>query len=115
MEKYTNITKCPITDSNEGVKYFDLGNIPLVNNLCNSREESLTAERFPLDINYYPNSGESSLSIAIDGKLLFSKYLFKSEVNKPYYTHCQKMFNHIQKYINLYQSKLDYIQFIKYH
>lgn len=104
MNKYSNITKCPITDSNEGVKYFDLGNIPLVNNLCSSREESLTAERFPLDINYYPNSGESSLSIAINSKLLFSKYLFKSEVNKPYYPHCQKMFYYIQNYINLYDG-----------
>lgn len=104
MNKYSNITKCPITDSSEGVKYFDLGNIPLVNNLCSSREESLTAERFPLDINYYPNSGESSLSIAINSKLLFSKYLFKSEVNKPYYPHCQKMFYYIQNYINLYDG-----------
>ena len=54
-----------------------------------------------MNINYYPKSGESSLSIAIDGGLLFSHYLFKSEVNKPYYTHCQEMFKYIQKYITL--------------
>jgi hypothetical protein len=101
MKNYSLINKCPITGHGEQIKYFDLGNIPLVNNLCDTREEALIAEKFPLNINYYPKSGESSLSIAIDGGLLFSHYLFKSEVNKPYYTHCQEMFKYVQKYITL--------------
>ena len=101
MKKNTFITQCPITGHDEQIKYFDLGNIPLVNNLCDTRDESLNAERFPLNINYYPASGESSLSIAIDGELLFSHYLFKSEVNKPYYEHCQKMFRYAQEYIKV--------------
>jgi len=101
MKNYSLINKCPITGYNEQIKYFDLGNIPLVNNLCDTREEAIIAEKFPLNINYYPKSGESSLSIAINGRLLFSHYLFKSEVNKPYYTHCQEMFKYVQKYITL--------------
>ena len=75
MKKYTSINKCPITGHDEQIKYFDLGNIPLVNNLCDTRDEAIEAERFPLNINYYPTSGESSLSIAIDGELLFLHYL----------------------------------------
>jgi len=101
MKKYIPITQCPITGHDEQIKYFDLGNIPLVNNLCNTREEALNAEKFPLNINYYPSSGESSLSIAIDGELLFSHYLFKSEVNKPYYGHCQEMFRYAQEYVKV--------------
>jgi len=101
MNNYSLIKECPITGHDEQIKYFDLGNIPLVNNLCNTREEALNAERFPLNVNYYPASGESSLSIAIDGELLFSHYLFKSEVNKPYYGHCQEMFRYIQEYIKV--------------
>jgi hypothetical protein len=101
MNNYSLIKECPITGHDEQIKYFDLGDIPLVNNLCNTREEALVAEKFPLNINYYPKSGESSLSVAIDGKLLFSHYLFKSEVNKPYYTHCQEMFKHTQEYVNV--------------
>jgi len=95
------IKECPITGHDEQIKYFDLGDIPLVNNLCETRDEALNIERFPLNINYYPASGESSLSIAIDSKLLFSHYLFKSEVNKPYYGHCQEMFRYIQEYIKI--------------
>jgi hypothetical protein len=101
MNNYLQIKECPIIGHDEQIKYFNLGNIPLVNNLCDTREKSLEAERFPLDINYYPASGESSLSIAINGELLFSHYLFKSEINKPYYEHCQKMFKYAQEYIKI--------------
>jgi hypothetical protein len=101
MKNYSIIDQCPVTGDKEQIRYFDLGNIPLVNNLCNTREEALKAEKFPLNINYYPSSGESSLSVAVDGELLFSHYLFKSEVNKPYYKHCQEMFKYVQKYVNI--------------
>ena len=50
---YSIIDKCPITGHDEKIKYFDLGNIPLVNNLFSSREESLEASRYPLSVNYY--------------------------------------------------------------
>ena len=77
MNNHSLINECPITGHTEQIRYFDLGNIPLVNNLCNTREEALTAQRFPLNINYYPSSGLSSLNFAVDGELLFSHYLFK--------------------------------------
>ena len=93
MEKdYTRIDKCPITHDKKKVKYFDLGNIPLVNNLCNTQEEAINCKKYPLSINFFPNSGESALEYAVDGEILFSSYLFKSGVNIPYYKHCQDMF-----------------------
>lgn len=101
MHKYSQIKSCPITGNETQIKYFDLGNIPLVNNLCDTREASLNAERFPLNVNYYPDSKESSLNVAINSEILFSYYLFKSEVNKPYYEHCQEMFKYVQKYIKI--------------
>ena len=101
MNNHSLINECPITGHTEQIRYFDLGNIPLVNNLCNTREEALTAQRFPLNINYYPSSGLSSLNFAVDGELLFSHYLFKTEVNKPYVQHCKNMFQHIQEYVKI--------------
>ena len=101
MNNHSYIKECPITGHDEQIKYFDLGNIPLVNNLCNSREEALNAERFPLNVNYYPASGESSLDFAVDGELLFKNYLFKSEVNIPYIEHCKEMFRFIQNYVKI--------------
>ena len=101
MNNHSYIKECPITGHDEQIKYFDLGNIPLVNNLCNTREEALNAERFPLNINYYPASGESSLNFAVDNELLFKNYLFKSEINIPYVEHCKKMFEFIQEYVKI--------------
>jgi hypothetical protein len=104
MKNYTVIDKCPITDDNDKVMYFDLGSIPLVNNLLDTREESIVADRYPLNINYYTLSGETALSISVNGDLLFSNYLFKSEVNKPYYKHCQEMFLYSKRYIKNFNN-----------
>ena len=104
MHNHSIIEKCPITNSDKKIKYFDLGNIPLVNNLCESREDSINATKFPLNINYYPESGLSALDFAVDGELMFSHYLFKSEVNIPYYKHCQEMFGYAQKYIDIKEN-----------
>jgi hypothetical protein len=99
MKKYSIIDTCPITGTDDRVPYFNLGNIPLVNNLSPSREQSFNEERYPLQVNYFPGSGLSALECSIDGDLLFSNYLYKSEVNIPYYNHCKEMFAYIQKYI----------------
>jgi 2-polyprenyl-3-methyl-5-hydroxy-6-metoxy-1,4-benzoquinol methylase len=88
----------------EGIKYFNLGNIPLVNNLCNSREDSLVAERFPLALNYYVKSKLTSLDFAVDGERMFSHYLYKSSVNGPYIEHCKEMFDFIQQYVDIQDS-----------
>jgi 2-polyprenyl-3-methyl-5-hydroxy-6-metoxy-1,4-benzoquinol methylase len=101
MNNHSHIKECPITGDSNPIKYFDLGNIPLVNNLCSTREESILAERFNLNINYYNESGLSSLDFAVDSELLFSHYLFKSGVNIPYYKHCKAMFTFIEDYINI--------------
>lgn len=99
MNNHSLINSCPITNSEEHIEYFSLGNIPLVNNLCETREESFSADKFPLTLNYYPSSGLTSLNFAVDGNLLFSHYLYKSSVNKPYVEHCKSMFHHIQQYV----------------
>lgn len=101
MEEYSIINKCPITDSTERVTYFDLGNFPLVNNLNDTREESLNCARYPLAVNIYPKSNLSALTCAVKGELLFSNYLFKSEVNVPYIKHCQEMFKWIRSFVYL--------------
>jgi len=101
MYNHSVINNCPITGNTNKIKYFSLGEIPLVNNLCLTKEESLTATTFPLNVNYYPSSGQSSLDFAVDSNLLFSNYLFKSQVNIPYHTHCKTMFQYIQNYVNV--------------
>jgi cyclopropane fatty-acyl-phospholipid synthase-like methyltransferase len=99
--KHTEIKECPITGDKNQIRYFDLGNIPLVNNLSSTKEESFNVEKFKLNINYYIQSGLSSLDFAIDSELLFSHYLFKSGINIPYYKHCKSMFTFIEDYITI--------------
>lgn len=101
---YSTIDISPIDNSDDRVAYFTLGNIPLVNNLCNSREEALTASRYPLSVNFFKSSKLSALDCAVDSEILFSNYLFKSEVNIPYRQHCKQMLYDIEKYVSIDDS-----------
>ncbi len=95
------IINCPITGDDNLITYFELGNFPLVNNLNNSREESLHCDRYPLKVNFFIKSHLSALSHSVNSELLFSNYLFKSEVNIPYINHCTRMFDYISGLIKL--------------
>jgi novobiocin biosynthesis protein NovU/D-mycarose 3-C-methyltransferase len=96
-EKCESIDECAITGSKEKFAYFDLGMFPLVNNLNDDRQSSIECDRYPLCINYYPESGLSALSHAVNGDILFRNYLYKSGINVPYIRHCRKMFRDVSK------------------
>jgi novobiocin biosynthesis protein NovU/D-mycarose 3-C-methyltransferase len=96
-EKCESIDECAITGSKEKFTYFDLGMFPLVNNLNDDRQSSIECDRYPLCINYYPESGLSALSHAVNGDILFRNYLYKSGINVPYIRHCRKMFRDVSK------------------
>lgn len=96
-ERCEPIDECAITGSKERFAYFDLGDFPLVNNLDDDKKSSLECDRYPLRIEYYPESGLSSLSHAVSGEILFKNYLYKSGVNVPYIRHCRKMFRDVSK------------------
>jgi hypothetical protein len=75
-----------------GQTLLDLGTQPLVNNLCNSAEEAMAADRHPLRAEY-----DQDLCIHLDTEIppsvLYGHYLYKSGVSKPYVEHCEKMFD----------------------
>jgi trans-aconitate methyltransferase len=97
----TKIESCPISGSVESIDYLDLGLIPLVNNLCATREESLNAKRYPLVVQLFPESGLSCLTELVPKEELFCQYLYRSGVNKPYLTHCAEMYDYLEGYVNL--------------
>lgn len=101
MSKHSQIKSCPITEEENGVKYFSLDGLPAVNNLSETREDSINAEKYPLNVYYYPSSGISCLDFVVDADLLFNHYLYKSEVNKPYYDHCKNMFSYAKNYLDI--------------
>jgi len=86
-----------IGDGSKMKKIIDLGNLPLVNNLCDTKGEALNAKRFPLIINEYENK-LMKLNAEINSDEMFSTYLYRSSVNAPYVKHCEKMWDDIVKY-----------------
>lgn len=100
------IDKCPITNSDKKSNYFDLGNVPLVNNLYDTREEAISCSKYPLSINYFSESGLTALEHAVDSDILFSNYVFKSGVNEPYKRHCELMFEYIREYKGILEGDI---------
>ena len=80
---YKELFGCPISFSKEKITYLDFGMMPLVNNLNETKKESLNCDKYPLVVNYYPNTKLSMLSVAVDPELLFSHYVYKSGTSKP--------------------------------
>ena len=91
------IRRCPISGSDKSVKYLDLGNVPLVNNLCATRDESLGCEKFPLAIQFFPESRLTCLTEVVNKDDMFLNYLYRSGVNKPYLDHCAKMYDYLSR------------------
>ncbi len=101
MNNFKQLYRCPISYSESKIKYLDFGMMPLVNNLNNTREESLKCSRYPLIVNYYPENKLSMLSIAMNPNILFSHYFYKSGTNNPYIEHCKEMYQYISKFVKM--------------
>jgi hypothetical protein len=93
------IEVCPISKSKEKVEFLDLGNIPIEGNLCSSREESINIERYPMVLQYFPQSKLVTLAEYINKDKIYLNYLYHSGISKPYISHCSKMYDYLTKYI----------------
>ncbi|HUX59195.1 MAG TPA: methyltransferase [Bacteroidales bacterium] len=100
------ITECPITASTDRVEYLNLGIVPLVNNLCKTRDESLACKKYPLAIQFFPESRLTSLTEVINKDNLFLNYLYRSGVNKPYLDHCARMYEYLSRQITFNNKDL---------
>jgi hypothetical protein len=77
---------------------IDLGNIPLVNNLKNSKQESLDSKKYSLKV-IEDNDLLMRLDTEVDPKELYSTYYYKSGVSEPYIQHCKRMWYDIEHLI----------------
>jgi novobiocin biosynthesis protein NovU/D-mycarose 3-C-methyltransferase len=97
---------CPISGSTKTVEFLNLGNVPLVNNLCTTREESFACQKFPLAIQLFTESNLTCLTEVVNKDNLFLNYLYRSGVNKPYLTHCAKMYDYLSRVIDFKDKDL---------
>jgi hypothetical protein len=92
MNTIETVTSCPITNSTDRFTYIDLGYMPLVNNLSLTRRGSLSCDKYPLAVQYFPESKLSCLTHNVNPDLMFSDYSYKSGVVKAYADHCKEMY-----------------------
>ena len=92
------VVNCPITNDSERFTYIDLGEMPLVNNLSNTKEESLNCPKYKLAVQYFTKSKLSCLTENVDPNLMFSQYSYKSGVVNAYADHCKEMFWFVDHY-----------------
>ena len=81
-------------------RVVSLGYQPLANNLLKKKSEKTTL--YPLEVNYCENCHNCQLSVAVDPKKMFSKYLYTSSTSKKFREH---FINAAKKYINEYKLK----------
>ncbi len=75
-------------------RVVSLGYQPLANNLLNKKDEK--CELYPLEVNYCEKCHNCQLSVAVDPKKMFSKYLYTSSTSKSFREH---FVNAAKKYI----------------
>lgn len=100
------IERCPISGSTKSVEFLNLGKIPLVNNLCETRKDSLNCERFPLAVQFFPESKITCLTDIVNKDNLFLHYLYQSGVNKPYLDHCSEMYDYLSRIVEFKDKDL---------
>jgi hypothetical protein len=103
-KEVTKVDKCPITEDDMRFTYLDLGEMPLVNNLTNTLEESFNCKKYNLSVQYFEKSKLSCLTENVNPDLMFSQYSYKSGVVKAYATHCKEMLSFVNHYTMLKES-----------
>lgn len=84
-------SECRVCGSKNMTKYLDLGLMPLANNLDFTARSAKDKERFPLQVLFCNDCALSQLSVVIDPGKMFGHYVYRSSINKPYITHCERM------------------------
>lgn len=103
---YKRIKRCRICNSKNIVKYLDLGKMPLANSLIEQKNINKKEMEFPLEALYCKDCSLSQLSIVVNPKILFSKYVYRSSISKTFQEHCAQMAEKIREMIKPSQSEL---------
>ena len=69
-------------------RVVSLGYQPLANNLLKKKDEK--CELYPLELNYCEKCHNCQLSVAVDPKKMFSKYLYTSSTTQSFREHFEK-------------------------
>ena len=77
--------KCRSCENTKLKRVLSLGSQPLANNLLKNKNDK--DELYPLEMNYCPNCHNCQLSVTVDPKKMFSKYVYLSSTTKTFRQH----------------------------
>jgi len=110
MEKansYRSLGRCRLCDASNLKLCFDFGVVPLGNNLSESREDSIIADRYPLSVNRCGACGHFQLAVAIDPEKLYAtNYTYLSGIGKSFVAHFREYATWVQSRCNLQAGEL---------
>src|SRR3989338_6027440 len=92
---YKKIKRCRVCGSKDLVKYLDLGKNPLANSVVNPKDMGKSEPKFLLGVLYCNNCSLSQLSVVVDPKILFSRYVYRSSISKTFQAHCAEMADNV--------------------
>tara|TARA_B100001123_G_scaffold440552_1_gene579842 strand:- start:656 stop:2533 length:1878 start_codon:yes stop_codon:yes gene_type:complete len=92
--------ECRSCENSNLKRVISLGYQPLANNLLSNKKQK--EELFPLEMNYCPKCHNCQLSVVVDPKKMFSKYLYLSSTSKTFRNHFE---NAARKYIKEFKLK----------
>ncbi|MEC8074501.1 MAG: NAD-dependent epimerase/dehydratase family protein [Pseudomonadota bacterium] len=80
--------ECRSCENTKLKRVVSLGYQPLANNLLNKQNDK--CELYPLEVNYCEKCHNCQLSVSVDPKKMFSKYLYTSSTSKKFREHFVK-------------------------
>lgn len=91
IETLKRIDSCRICKNKSLIKYLDLGKTPLANAILEKGSIEKEEITYPLEVLYCPGCHLSQLSIAVNPKILFSSYPYRSSISKTFIEHCKEL------------------------
>ena len=98
------LQKCRCCGNKKLKKILDLGKQPLANNLIDKEKQKVNF--YPLQLNYCLNCHNSQLSICINPKILFNKYLYLSSISNTFKNHFKNAAKKYIQHVNLQKNSL---------
>ena len=94
---------CRVCSNKRLKRIASLGFQPLANNLLKKTDKKFNT--YPLEVNYCDNCHNSQLSVSVDQKKLFSKYLYLSSTSDQFKNHFRKS---ASEYIKKFKLRKNY-------
>ena len=107
IKNYRPLSYCRLCNSPDLDLYFDFGKVPLGNNLAKSRQESDTAEKYPLNVKRCNTCNHFQLGAAVDpNKLYATNYTYLSGVGTSFVKHLNEYAKWVKTKCNLKKDAL---------